>query len=44
MKKSTVHQLLILVAGGVLALTIYEFAVQPAISKVAGVPKPPQLR
>jgi hypothetical protein len=44
-KKSTVHQLVILTAGGLLALTLYEFLVQPAVSKVvAGAPKRPQLR
>lgn len=44
-KKKTVHQLLILAAGGVLALTLYDFLVRPAVAKVvAGPLRQPQLR
>jgi hypothetical protein len=42
-KKSTVHQLVILTVGGVIALTLYEFLVQPAVSKVVSGPPKRQL-
>ena len=45
MKKSTVHQILLLAGAGVLALVVYDFIVQPVVTKaVAGALKQPQLR
>lgn len=43
MKKATLHQVLLLAGAGVLALAVYDFIVQPVVTKiVSGTPKQPQ--
>jgi hypothetical protein len=39
MKKSIVHQILILTSATLLARTLYDFFLQPAIAKAFGPPK-----